>query len=84
MKKVFFLLSLAALAYGSTSCKKCIECSYPVGGGVRTQEICGSTTAVDNGKAFLKPVPTARKWFAWINNFGQIPIKKGLDAPFCF
>lgn len=50
MKKVFFFLSLAALAYGSTSCKKCIECSYPVGGGIRTQEICGSTTAVENGK----------------------------------
>ncbi len=27
---------------------------------------------------------TAPKWFAWINNFGQIPIKKGLDAPSCF
>jgi hypothetical protein len=53
MKKVFFLLSMAALAYGSTSCKKCIECSYPSGGATINREICGSSTAVENAKSAL-------------------------------
>jgi len=53
MKKVNFLLSMAALAYGSTSCKKCIECSYPSGGATINREICGSTSAVQSAKDSL-------------------------------
>lgn len=50
MKKIFYLVAFSALVMGTTSCKKCIECSYTAGGAIRTQEICGSTKAVDDAK----------------------------------
>ena len=50
MKKVIYLVALAAMVLGTTSCKKCIECSYTAGGAIRSQEICGSSKAVDDAK----------------------------------
>lgn len=37
MKKVLFLVAIAAISFGATSCKKCAECDCPI---IGNDEFC--------------------------------------------